>query len=90
MTKLKSAVWRYVQKVGTNKAECLIEDCKQKEIGSQKTHNCKDHLRVHHREIYDKVQAEDEAASKKSVDEVPSNQKKLSFTLQPKKMSKPG
>ena len=30
-----SAVWAYVQKVGTDKAECLVENCEKKEIGSQ-------------------------------------------------------
>ena len=54
-----SAVWTYVQKVGVGKSICLVEECEQSEIGSDKAANCKDHLRIYHRAIYDEVQAED-------------------------------
>ena len=55
-------------------------------VKDQKAGNLKAYLKSNHRGIYDKVQKED--AKEKPVDELPANQAKLMFALQPKKMTK--
>lgn len=80
----RSAVWNYFEKEAGN-SRCTIEGSKDI-VPGQKAGNLKQYLKSHHRDIFELVEEED--AKLKFVDELPPNQPKLSFTPQPKKMSK--
>jgi hypothetical protein len=81
-----SAVWNYFEAEG-NGAKCLIENCREPNIGSIHAGNLKKHLKFYHDTVYNEVQAKD-AEVKEEKKKTSTNQSKLQLVPQPKTLSK--